>query len=157
MTIAPILKIEREKMGTMGILMLIDDVVYVCIRRFYSDVYRKYTSHLSYTNQYFFTFYIMVKTLWQIYKYWWQTNIYLWWWEWCFFQNRRIKRPIMQNIRRHIEIDIMLFWHQMWNMQEYVGSVQGENKKPQVLCIFKVHHIVILKDYHRSDHVLMMQ
>ena len=57
MTIAPILKIEREKMGTMGILLLIDDGVYVCICRFYSDVYGKYTPHAFVYDSHFVQLY----------------------------------------------------------------------------------------------------
>ena len=33
----------------------------------------------------------------------------------------------------------------------------GRKKMPQVLCIFKVYHIVMLKDNHSSYHVFMMQ
>ena len=44
MTITPVMKVERQKMGAMGILQVIDDVVFVCICRVYSDVFKKYTS-----------------------------------------------------------------------------------------------------------------
>ena len=37
MTIAPVLKIEREKMSTLGILLKMDDGVYVCICTVYTE------------------------------------------------------------------------------------------------------------------------
>ena len=37
-TIAPVLNIDQEKIGTMGILMRIDDGFYVCICTVYSNV-----------------------------------------------------------------------------------------------------------------------
>ena len=40
-TISPVLNIDREKMGAMGVLLVIDDVVYVCICTVYSSVSRK--------------------------------------------------------------------------------------------------------------------
>ena len=43
MRIAPILNIEREKMGTLGILMRIDDNVYVCNCTVYSYVSKQFT------------------------------------------------------------------------------------------------------------------
>ena len=45
MTIAPVLNIERQKMGTLGILMIIDDVVYVCKCTVYSYVSKQLTQH----------------------------------------------------------------------------------------------------------------
>ena len=45
MTIAPIMKIDKEEMGDMRILQIIDDGAYVWICRVYSDVYKKYPSH----------------------------------------------------------------------------------------------------------------
>ena len=45
MTIAPLLNIEREKMGTLGILMTIDDGVYVCNCTIYSYVSKQFTKH----------------------------------------------------------------------------------------------------------------
>ena len=48
MTIAPILNIDREKMGAMGILLIIDDGVYVCICTVYSSVLKiSHNMHLS--------------------------------------------------------------------------------------------------------------
>ena len=50
MTIVPILNIEREKMGAMVILLIIDDGVYVCICTVYSYVLKKsHNTHLSMT------------------------------------------------------------------------------------------------------------
>ena len=40
MTIEPILEIDREKMGAMRILKVINYGVYVCICRVYSDVFK---------------------------------------------------------------------------------------------------------------------
>ena len=45
--IAPLLNIEREEMGTMGIVMIIDDGVYLCICTVYSYVLKKFTQHAS--------------------------------------------------------------------------------------------------------------
>ena len=45
MTIKPIMKIERGKMGDMRTLLVIDGGVYVYICRVYSDVFKEYTSH----------------------------------------------------------------------------------------------------------------
>ena len=45
MTIIPITKIERETMGAMGILQVIDYGVFVCICRFYYDVFKKHTPY----------------------------------------------------------------------------------------------------------------
>ena len=44
MNIMPILKIEK-KMGTMGILLVFDNWVYVCICKVFSSVFKKYTQH----------------------------------------------------------------------------------------------------------------
>ena len=41
MTISPVLNIDREKMGDMGILLIIDGSVYVCICNVYSYVFKK--------------------------------------------------------------------------------------------------------------------
>ena len=50
MTIAPVLNIEREKMSTMGILLKIDDGVYVCICTVYTEILEKsHTMHSSMT------------------------------------------------------------------------------------------------------------
>ena len=45
MTIAPVLKMDREKMGAMGILLLIDDGVYVCICTVYSYIFKRVTQY----------------------------------------------------------------------------------------------------------------
>ena len=45
MTIAPLLNTNREKMGAMSIMQVINDGVYVFICRVFSDVFKKYTSH----------------------------------------------------------------------------------------------------------------
>ena len=48
MTIAPVLKIVREKMGPLGILMIIDDGFYVCNCTVYSYVKKNtHYTHLS--------------------------------------------------------------------------------------------------------------
>ena len=41
MTIEPVLIIERDKIGNMGILLIIDDSVYVGIYTVYSYVWKK--------------------------------------------------------------------------------------------------------------------
>ena len=45
MTIVPIIKIDREKMGAMTIMQVIYDAVYVFVCRVYLDVFKKYTLH----------------------------------------------------------------------------------------------------------------
>ena len=45
MTIAPVLNTERDKMGTMGILLKIDDGVYVCICTVYTSILEKVAQH----------------------------------------------------------------------------------------------------------------
>ena len=55
MTITPITNIEREKMGAMGVLQVIDDGFFVCVYRVYSDVFKKYTSHAFICDSHFFT------------------------------------------------------------------------------------------------------
>ena len=45
MTIVPVLNIDREKMGAMVILLIIDDGVYVCICTVYSHVLKKVRQH----------------------------------------------------------------------------------------------------------------
>ena len=61
MTIAPVLKIDQEKMGTMGILTRIDYGVYVCIYTVYSDVLKQHTQHAFVYDSYFST---KVKSAW---------------------------------------------------------------------------------------------
>ena len=45
MTITPILKIEEKTMGTMGILLVVYDGVYVCICKVYYSVLQSYKQH----------------------------------------------------------------------------------------------------------------
>ena len=54
-TIAPVLNIEREQMGPLGILMRIDDGVYVCIYTVYSKDLKKHTQHTFVYEIYFTT------------------------------------------------------------------------------------------------------
>ena len=44
-TIRSILKFEEKAMGNMGIFLVIDDGVYVCICKVYSSFFKKYTQH----------------------------------------------------------------------------------------------------------------
>ena len=53
MTIAPVLNTEREKMGPLGILMIIDDGVYVCNCTIYSIVLKQHTQHAFVYDSYF--------------------------------------------------------------------------------------------------------
>ena len=55
MTIVPVLKIDIEKMGTMGILLIIDDGVYVLICNVYSSVLKKFTQHSFVYDSHFST------------------------------------------------------------------------------------------------------
>ena len=55
MTIAPVLNIEREKMGTIGILLRIDDGVYVYNCTVYSYVLKHHTQHAFVYDSYFST------------------------------------------------------------------------------------------------------
>ena len=43
--IASVLVIERDKMSTLGILMRINDGVYVCICSVYSNIFKQWTQH----------------------------------------------------------------------------------------------------------------
>ena len=47
--------IEREKMGTLGILMRINDGVYVCICSVYSKILKLWTQHAFLYDSYFTT------------------------------------------------------------------------------------------------------
>ena len=47
MNVAPILNIDKEKMGTMGILLVIDVCVYICICKVYSSNIKEYTQKHS--------------------------------------------------------------------------------------------------------------
>ena len=53
MTIAPVLNIEREKMGPLGILMRIYDGVYVCNYTVYSCILKQCTQHEFFYDSYF--------------------------------------------------------------------------------------------------------
>ena len=53
--IEPVLDIDREKMGTLGILMRIKDGVYVCIYSVYSKILKEYTQHAFVYESYFTT------------------------------------------------------------------------------------------------------
>ena len=53
--IAPVLSIERGKMGTLGILMIINDGVYVCICSVYSKILKECTQHTFVYDSYFTT------------------------------------------------------------------------------------------------------
>ena len=55
MTIASVLDIEREPMGTLGILLRINDAVYVCICSVYSKVFKEFTEHAFVYETYFST------------------------------------------------------------------------------------------------------
>ena len=51
--IEPVLDIDREKMGTLGILMRIKDGVYVCICSVYSKILKECTQHAFVYDSYF--------------------------------------------------------------------------------------------------------
>ena len=55
MTIAPVLNIKREKMGTLWILTIIDDGVYVCNCTVYSYVSKQFTQHAFVYDSHFST------------------------------------------------------------------------------------------------------
>ena len=55
MNIAPVLNIEREQMGTLEILLRINDGVYVCIYSIYSEVLKEFTDHAFVYDSYFST------------------------------------------------------------------------------------------------------
>ena len=57
MTIAPVLNIEREKMGNLGILLKIDDGVYVCICTVYTAILKHFTQHAFFHDSHFSTKY----------------------------------------------------------------------------------------------------
>ena len=61
-TIAPVLNIEREPMGPLGILMRIYDGFYVCIYTVYSKTLKKHTQHAFVYDRYFST---KVKSAWR--------------------------------------------------------------------------------------------
>ena len=53
--IAPVLCIDNEKMVTLGILMRINDGVYVCICSVYSNILKEWTQHTFVYDSYFTT------------------------------------------------------------------------------------------------------
>ena len=53
--IEPVLDIERDKMGILGILMRIKDGVYVCICSVYSTISKEHTEHAFVYDSYFTT------------------------------------------------------------------------------------------------------
>ena len=53
--IAPVLGIEREKMGPLGILLRINDDVYVCICSVYSNILKQWAQHAFVYDSYFKT------------------------------------------------------------------------------------------------------
>ena len=55
MTIAPVWKIDREKMGAMGILQVIYNGVYVCICNVYSSDFKEVTQHSFVYDSHFST------------------------------------------------------------------------------------------------------
>ena len=55
MTIASVLNIEREQIGTLGILLIIDDGVYVCICTVYPEILKQHTQHAIFYDSYFST------------------------------------------------------------------------------------------------------
>ena len=50
-----VLYIEREKISTLGILMIINDGVYVCICSVYSNILKQWTQHAFVYDSYFTT------------------------------------------------------------------------------------------------------
>ena len=55
MTIASVLNIDREKMGAMGILLVIDDGVYVCICTVYYSIFKEVKQHTFVYDSHFST------------------------------------------------------------------------------------------------------
>ena len=55
MTITPLLNIDREKMGAMGILLVIDYGVYVCICTVYYSFFKEITQHAFVYDSHFST------------------------------------------------------------------------------------------------------
>ena len=55
MNIAPVLNIEREKMGPLKILLGINDSVYVCICSVYSKILKQWARHALVYDSYFTT------------------------------------------------------------------------------------------------------
>ena len=55
MTIAPLLNIEIDKMGTLVIFLKIDDGVYVCICTIYTELLKRFTQHKFVYDSHFST------------------------------------------------------------------------------------------------------
>ena len=55
MTIASVLHIEREPMGPLGIILIIDDGVYIYICSVYSNILKLWTQHAFVYDSYFTT------------------------------------------------------------------------------------------------------
>ena len=53
--ISPVFGIDNDKMGALGILMRINDGVYVCICSFYSKILKLWTQHAFVYDSYFTT------------------------------------------------------------------------------------------------------
>ena len=53
--IKPVLDIDRDKMGTLGIIMRIKDGIYVCICYVYSKISKECTQHAFVCDSYFTT------------------------------------------------------------------------------------------------------
>ena len=53
MTIAPVLNVDRGRMGPMGILLIFDDGVYICICTVYSSVSKEFTQHAFFYDSHF--------------------------------------------------------------------------------------------------------
>ena len=53
--ISPVFGIDNEKMGDLGILMIINDGVYVCICSVYSNILKLWTQHAFVHDSYFTT------------------------------------------------------------------------------------------------------
>ena len=51
--IESVLDIDRDKMGTLGILIIINDGVYVCICSVYSNILKECTQHAFVYDSYF--------------------------------------------------------------------------------------------------------
>ena len=51
-----------------------------------------------------------------------------------FLKSRRLEIFILQNIRGHMVIKVMLFTRIIYNIQEYVECIQGEKINPHI-CV----------------------
>ena len=52
-----------------------------------------------------------------------------------FFLNKRLERYKIQNINLLIQIDVILLKTTIYKIQEYVGHIQEENERQQVMFI----------------------